>query len=385
MTHTTPHQHISILGVTGSIGASTLRLVEFYPQRFSLRAITAQDNIDKLIEIALKFQPQHVAIGNDTHYLRLKEALAHTNITVAAGKEAITDAASIPADTIVAAIVGIAGLAPTLRAIEQGTRVALANKESLVSAGQIMMRAVTQYGTTLLPVDSEHNAIFQILHTEHNQHLEHITLTASGGPLRHTPYEALAHITPAQAIAHPKWSMGAKISVDSATLMNKGLELIEAAHIFALPPEKLACVVHPQSIIHGLAHYSDGSVLAHMALPDMITPLAHCLAWPERIALPIPKLDLVTLGSLSFEAPDMHRFPCLQLALEALRVGGAAPTIANAANEIAVAAFLDGRIGFMDIPAHIAHTLEHLHHTPAPQSLEDVLAIDCAAREKHTK
>lgn len=379
MTATAPHR-LTILGVTGSIGASTLRIVSLYPERFALQAITAQDNVEKLIEICLSYHPKHAVIGNVNHYARLKDALAHTSITVAAGQEAICDAASLPADTVVAAIVGIAGLAPTLRAIEQGTRVALANKESLVSAGHIMMQSVARHDATLLPVDSEHNAIFQILHTPHNPQLEKITLTASGGPFRHTSLEKLHHITPAEAIAHPKWSMGAKISVDSATLMNKGLELIEASHLFALPPEQLDCVIHPQSIIHGLAHYSDGSVLAHMALPDMITPLASCLAWPDRMSLDIPKLDLMTLGTLEFEAPDRTRFPCLLLAYAAMQAGGAAPVILNAANEMAVAAFLSHAIGFMDISKHIAYVLHHMHDYPAPTSLEDVMHIDSAAR-----
>lgn len=382
MTISTPHR-VSILGVTGSIGASTLRILDQHPNRFTLQAITAQDNIEKLIEICLAYHPQHAAIGNESHYARLKEALAHTSITISAGTEALCDAASLPADTVVAAIVGIAGLAPTLRAIEQGARVALANKESLVSAGDIMMRSVARHNATLLPVDSEHNAIFQILNTAHNPQLEKITLTASGGPFRHTSLENLHHITPAQAIAHPKWSMGAKISVDSATLMNKGLELIEASHLFALPPAQLDCVIHPQSIIHGLAHYSDGSVLAHMALPDMITPIASCLAYPDRIPLAIPKLDLMTLGALEFEAPDTSRFPCLSLAYDAMRAGGAAPIILNAANEIAVAAFLNNSIGFMDIPKHIASVINSMHDTPAPASLEEVMLIDHAARAQN--
>ncbi len=374
---------LTILGATGSIGSSTLRIVRAHPKRFQVAVLTAQDNVESLIEIAREFRPKLAVIGNAKYYIALQQGLAGLDIEVAAGQAAILDAVARPSDMVVAAIVGTAGLAPVMTAIKRGATIALANKESLVAAGMLVMNAAVRYGAVLLPVDSEHNAIFQIYHARDNAYLDKITLTASGGPLRTWSVDALQRVTPAQAVAHPNWSMGAKISVDSATLMNKGLELIEAMHLFALAPEKLGVVVHPQSIIHGLAHYQDGSVLAQMGLPDMITPIAVCLAYPERFALDIPKLDLAALKQLDFEAPDEARFPCLRLAIDAMRTGGGVPTILNAANETAVAKFLAGEIGFTDIARHIEMVLERLHREiNAPlMSLEDVLALDALARK----
>lgn len=373
---------LTILGVTGSIGSSTLRIVRAYPERFSVAVMTAQDNVEALIALVHEFKPTLAVIGNAAHYATLKEAVAGLGVQVAAGEAALADAARAPSDMVIAAIVGTAGLAPVMAAVQRGATVALANKEALVAAGDLVMAEAARCGATLLPIDSEHNAIFQIYHARDAAYLDKITLTASGGPLRTWDAAAIATVTPQQAVAHPNWSMGAKISVDSATLMNKGLELMEAKHLFALPADKLDVVVHPQSIIHGLAHYHDGSVLAQMGLPDMITPIAVCLAYPQRVALPIPKLDLAAIARLDFEAPDMVRFPCLALALDAMRRGGGAPTILNAANEVAVAKFLRCECGFMDIPRHIEQALNALHAEAALNlsALEDVLALDARAR-----
>ncbi len=377
-TQTTP-KSLTVLGATGSIGQSTLRLVEQHPERFSLDILTAHDNVEALAELARRFSPRQVVIGNEAHYAALKGALANTSVEVAAGEEALIAAAAAPCDFVMAAIVGAAGLAPTLAAIQAGRTVGLANKECLVAAGELVMRSCRQSGATLLPVDSEHNAIFQVIECNHNDDIEKVILTASGGPLREMDAQSLTQVTPEQAVAHPNWSMGAKISVDSATLMNKGLEVIEAHHLFSLPPEKLEVVVHPESIVHSFVHFVDGSVIAQMSPPDMIIPIAHTLHWPERHGFDAPKLDMVSIGSLHFEAPDHARFPCLGLAYDAMKAGQSMPAVLNAANEVAVHAFLDKRIGFTDIQRVIGQTLD----SSSPQgyaSLEDIQSIDAKAR-----
>lgn len=371
---------LSILGSTGSIGCNTLDVMSQHRERYDIVALTAQDNVDKLIEQALAIAPKYVAIGNEAHYHTLKKALVGTNIEIAAGAAAIEQAASMSADWIMAAIVGFAGLKPTLNAIEQGAHVALANKECLVCAGELMQATAARSGATLLPVDSEHNAIFQLFDTARSEQIEKVVLTASGGPFRDFTIEQLQRVTPAQAVKHPNWSMGAKISVDSATLMNKGLELIEAYHLFPLTPSQLGVVVHPESIIHSMVYYCDGSVLAQLATPDMRIPIAHTLGWPERLKLSTPALDLAQVGSLHFEAPDEARFPCLALAKSALNAGNAATITLNAANEIAVESFLNGSLRFMDIAGVVEHTLNRIKHTSVT-TLEEIITLDAAARQ----
>jgi 1-deoxy-D-xylulose-5-phosphate reductoisomerase len=348
--------------------------------------LTANRNVEELIQVARRVKPRLAVIGDTAGYQTLRDGLAGTGIEVAAGRQAIIDAATRPADWIMAAIVGAAGLAPTLAAVAQGTTVAIANKECLVCAGDHMMDLVRRKGTTLLPVDSEHNAIFQVFDSHRPEGIEKITLTASGGPFRTATMAQMESATPAQAIAHPNWQMGAKISVDCATYMNKGLELIEAYHLFPVNKDQIDVVIHPQSVIHSMVSYTDGSVLAQMASPDMRTPIAYALGWPDRIHAPVPRLDLVQIGQLTFEAPDFSRFPALRLAKEALAMGGGAPTVLSAANEIAVAAFLDGKIGFLDIARIVEQTLEAGGNNgmgqwlrPLP-GLEDILGADAAAR-----
>jgi 1-deoxy-D-xylulose-5-phosphate reductoisomerase len=323
-------------------------------------------------------------IGNPTLYAPLKQALAGTKVEVAAGVDAITQAAMRPSDIVMVAIVGAASLVPALRAVERGATVALANKECVVAAGAVFRRAIEKSGAAVVPVDSEHNAVFQVLNVADENELERVTLTASGGPFRGWDRAQMEKVTPAQAVAHPNWSMGAKISVDSATLMNKGLELIEAHYLFALPPEKLSVLVHPQSVVHCLVSYADGSTLAHLSAPDMRTPIAHALAWPRRIVSPSRRLDLASLGQLTFERPNPEVFPSLRLAQDCLRAGGLTPTILNAANEIAVDAFLTRGLGFLDIPRAVEATLEAFgargHNVP-PANLDAVLAADKEARE----
>ncbi len=371
---------ISILGSTGSIGTTTLSIVRQHARQFHVEAITGSNNVALLIEQALEFRPRYVAIANEDKYPLLKEALAGKGMEVAAGEAAVLEAAARPADWIMAGIVGIAGLKPVLCAIEQGATIALANKECLVSAGEIMRRACARSGATLLPVDSEHNAIFQALGERGLEGVEAITLTASGGPFLRMDAQALAQVTPKQALAHPNWKMGPKITVDSASMMNKGLEVIEAWHFFPIDKKQIRVLVHPQSIIHSLVHYVDGSVLAQMSLPDMATPIAHTMGYPARLEIDVPRLDLASVATLQFEQPDTERFPCLQLAYEALHAGGAAPAILNAANEAAVAAFLENTLRFIDIPRVIDYVLSALALS-APQSLQDVLEIDRRARE----
>tara|TARA_R110000824_G_scaffold155226_6_gene327718 strand:- start:4677 stop:5882 length:1206 start_codon:yes stop_codon:yes gene_type:complete len=372
---------VSVLGSTGSIGVSTLDLIAREPERFDLVAITAHKNVARLIEQARALRPQFAVIGDMLLYDDLKAGLEGTGIEVAAGRNAVIEAALRPADWVMAGIVGTAGLAPTLAAVRRGASVALANKECLVSAGPLFLAEVAKSGATLLPVDSEHNAIFQVLETERLHAVDKIILTASGGPFRTATLDEMARATPAQAVAHPQWDMGAKISVDSATLMNKGLELIEAHYLFPVGEERLDIVIHPESIIHSMVAYMDGSVLAQLGAPDMRTPISYALAWPERMATPCARLNLAEIGALTFAEPDPVRFPALRLAREALKAGGMMPTILNAANEIAVAAFLGGHIGFLDIAKTVEKVLEQgLADNAEPSDLDEIYEIDRIAR-----
>jgi 1-deoxy-D-xylulose-5-phosphate reductoisomerase len=373
----------TILGATGSVGRSTLDLIGRNRDRFQVLALTAGRDVAGLAELARTFRPERAVIADDSLLGALREALSGTGIEASAGPEAIEEAAASGADLTMAAIVGTAGLRPVMRALEGGNTVALANKEALVSAGALMMQAAAASGAQMLPVDSEHNAIFQCFDRARPDSVRRIIVTASGGPFRTWPIERMRAATPAQAVAHPNWSMGAKISVDSATLMNKGLELIEAFHLFPVSAEALEVVVHPQSVIHSLVEYVDGSVLAQLGAPDMRVPIAHCLAWPERMETPCERLDLVAIGALDFEAPDLQRFPALALARQALADGGAKPAILNAANEIGVAAFLEGRIGFLDIAALVGEVLSG-YSPAAPSSIDEVLEIDREARRAAT-
>jgi 1-deoxy-D-xylulose-5-phosphate reductoisomerase len=370
---------ITILGATGSVGSSTLDLIGRDPERYEIVALTAHKDVAGLAEQARRFRARRAVIGDETLLGALREALAGSEVEAAAGKVAIVEAAASGADWTMAAIVGTAGLAPVMRALEGGGTVALANKEALVSAGALMTRAAAASGATLLPVDSEHNAVFQCFDRARPESVRRIILTASGGPFRTWPIERIRAATAAEAIAHPIWSMGAKISVDSATLMNKGLELIEAYHLFPVGAEAIEIVVHPQSVVHSLVEYIDGSVLAQLGAPDMRVPIAYTLAWPERMETPCQRLDLVSLGILEFEAPDLERFPALGLARAALSQGGAKPAILNAANEVAVASFLESRVAFLDIAAVVGAVLDR-YDPPAPSTIDDVLAIDREAR-----
>ena len=370
---------ITILGATGSIGRSTLDLVGRNPDKYRCVALTANSNVVELAEAARKFRPDVAVVADVNAYGALKEALSGTGIEAAAGPEAVAEAAERPSDWVMSAIVGAAGLQPTLKAVERGATVALANKESLVCAGDLVTRAANDSGGRLLPVDSEHNAIHQVFDYERPERVARVILTASGGPFRERTLEEMAQVTRAQALSHPVWSMGAKISIDSATLMNKGLELIEAHHLFPVSVDQLDVLVHPQSVVHSLVEYVDGSVLAQLGTPDMRTPIAYTLAWPDRIETPCKRLDLAAIGKLTFEAPDLKRFPALNLAWSALRAGEGAPAVLNAANEIAVQAFLDGRIGFLDIAAIVADVLDKLG-APGIATLADVMAVDADAR-----
>ncbi|HZU64547.1 MAG TPA: 1-deoxy-D-xylulose-5-phosphate reductoisomerase [Novosphingobium sp.] len=380
MTHPHTPRSISVLGATGSIGASTLDLIRRNRADWRVVALTANGNAAALAELAREFAAEVAVVADEAALPALREALAGTGIAAAAGTAALVEAAARPADLTMAAIVGCAGLAPTMAAIEQGRTVALANKEALVSAGEVMLAAVRAHGTTLLPVDSEHNAIFQCLSGNKTDHVRWITLTASGGPFRDWSLEQLHTATPAQAIKHPNWSMGAKISVDSATMMNKGLEFIEAYHLFPVGLDRLRIIVHPQSIIHSMVEYVDGSTLAQLGPSDMRVPIASCLAWPERMATPLSsQLDLAAIGELTFRAPDETRFPATRLARQAAHAGGGIPAVLNAANEVAVDAFLKGRIGFTRIAAMVEDVLGR-YAPPPPVALEDVHAVDHEAR-----
>ncbi|WP_293553842.1 1-deoxy-D-xylulose-5-phosphate reductoisomerase [Parvibaculum sp.] len=372
---------VSVLGSTGSIGVSTLDLIERDRERFDLVALTAHKNVASLIEQARRLRPQFAVIGDLLLYDELKAGLEGTGIEVGAGRDAVIEAALRPAEWVMAGIVGTAGLAPTLAAVRRGAAVALANKECLVSAGALFLAEVSRSGATLLPVDSEHNAIFQVLEADKLHTVDRIILTASGGPFRTWSLDEMALATPKQAVAHPKWDMGAKISVDSATLMNKGLELIEAHYLFPVGEPRLEIIIHPESIIHSMVGYVDGSVLAQLGSPDMRTPISYALAWPNRMPTPCARLNLSEIAKLTFEEPDPVRFPALRLAREALRAGGAAPTILNAANEIAVAAFLGGHIGFLDIAAIVESVLTRgVKSGGRPADLEEIYEIDRIAR-----
>lgn len=370
---------VTILGATGSVGTSTLDLVERAPDRFRVLALTANCDVDRLAAAAIRTRASLAVVADEGCLSALRAALAGTDVRAAGGAAAVEEAAAMGADWTMGAIVGCAGLRSTLAAVARGGTVVLANKEPLVSAGDLILAAAEASGATLLPADSEHNAIFQCLDPSRPEGVRRIILTASGGPFRDWTFDRMQVATPEQAVAHPNWSMGAKISVDSATLMNKGLELIEAARLFPVPHDRIEIVIHPQSVIHSLVDHVDGSMLAQLGPSDMRVPIAHCLAWPERMATPMAPLDLVAIGKLEFEEPDPQRFPALRLAREALDAGGARPAILNAANEIAVAAFLAGHISFLEIAAIVAHTLDRFVPA-APRTLDDVLAVDAEAR-----
>ncbi len=370
---------VTILGATGSVGTSTLDLIAQAPDAFDVVALTAQNDVDGLAAAARATRAGLAVIGNEAHFGALCDALAGTDTEVAAGRGAIIEAARRGADWTMASIVGSAGLSPVMAALEGGGTVALANKEALVSAGALMTRAARESGARLLPVDSEHNAVFQCLDHQAPERVARIILTASGGPFRDWSLDAMASVTPAQAVKHPNWSMGAKISVDSATMMNKGLELIEAFHLFPVGTDRLDILVHRQSVVHSMVEYIDGSVIAQLGTPDMRTPIAYALAWPDRMETPCERLDLARIGRLDFEAADMVRFPAIAIARAAMEAGGARPAVLNAANEEAVAAFLAGRIGFLDIAAIVRDTLDR-YDPPAPATLDDVFVIDREAR-----
>jgi len=370
---------VSILGATGSIGRSTLDLVERGGDAFEVLALTARSDVAGLADAARRTRARRAVIGDETLYSALRDALAGSDTEAAAGCDAICEAATMGADWTMAAIVGTAGLKPVMSALRQGRTVALANKESLVLAGDLMTRAAEGAGATLLPVDSEHNAVFQCFPHEDPSRVRRIILTASGGPFRTLSQEEMARVTPAQAVKHPNWSMGAKISVDSATLMNKGLELIEAHHLFPVGNDKLSVLVHPQSVVHSLVEYVDGSMLAQLGPPDMRTPIAHTLAWPQRMRTPVEPLDLAKIARLDFEEPDLDRFPALSLALQAMKAGGARPGVLNAANEEAVAAFLAGRIGFLDIALIVDKVLSG-YDPGSPETIDEALMLDAETR-----
>ena len=372
---------IAILGATGSIGKSTLDLVERSPERFEIVAVTAATNVEALAEIARRTGAKLAVIADEARRGELEARLAGTDCRVEGGQEGLIEAAAAEADLVIAAIVGCAGLMPVMAAVEAGRTVALANKEALVTAGELMIGAAARHCATILPVDSEHNAIFQCLAGSRSEDVSKIVLTASGGPFRTASAETMQSATPAAAVAHPNWSMGAKISVDSATLMNKGLELIEAHYLFGLPSERIDIVIHPQSVIHSLVEFIDGSMLAQLGSADMRIPIAYALAWPERIETPAQRLDLTAIARLDFEAPDLQRFPALRLAREALEAGGATPIVLNAANEVAVERFLAAGIGFTDIVASIENALHRADFAP-PNSIAEVLEIDGAVRTR---
>jgi len=377
---------ITILGSTGSIGVNTLDVIaharkHYGDHVFPIAALTAGGNVEKLIEQARAIKPRRAVIGDEKLYSALKQGLAGTGIEIAAGRAAVVEAASMPSDFVMVAIMGAAAIEPALAAIRRGVIVALANKECVVAAGKVFHDALVKSGAQVIPVDSEHNAIFQVLGSGDAGEVDMVTITASGGPFREWPLEKMRAATVEQAVAHPNWAMGRKISLDSATLMNKGLELIEAHFLFALPPEKLSVMVHPQSIVHCLVSYDDGTTMAHLSAPDMRTPIAHALGWPRRIASPSRRLDLAALGQLAFHRPAHDRFPALGLAIDSMKSGGLAPTVLNAANEIAVQAFLDHRIGFLDISRVVGATLDADNGSNGMAGdLDTVLGTDARAR-----
>ena len=374
---------VTLLGATGSIGSSTVDLLKRGNGRYRVEAVTARGNAAALAQLARELGARFAAVADPNAYRELRDALAGTGIEAAGGEQALIEAAERPADWVMAAISGSVGLKPTLAAAKRGATVALANKECLVCAGAMFMRTAASAGASVLPVDSEHNAIFQALSAGHRDDVSRVVLTASGGPFRNWSLEAMRNATLEQALKHPNWSMGPKNTIDSATMMNKSLELIEAHHLFAMEPERLGVLVHPQSIVHGLVEYRDGSVVAQLGAPDMRIPIAHCLAWPERIDGPAARLDLAKIGALNFEEPDPIRFPALALGRRALETGGAAPTILNAANEVAVAAFVGRRLGFGGIAALVEATLDAADRRSAmaePENIDEALAVDQLAR-----
>jgi len=374
---------ISILGATGSIGTSTLDLIKREPERYRVESISARRNAAALGKIAREVGARHAVVADHAAYRELKDALSGSRIEAAAGEDALVEAAQRPADWVMAAISGAVGLKPTLAAVERGATVALANKECLVCAGGLFMRSAAKFGARILPVDSEHNAVFQALGSGNWGDVRRVILTASGGPFRTWSLDAINAATPEQALKHPNWSMGPKITIDSATLMNKGLEIIEAHHLFALPSEQIDVLVHPQSVVHGLVEFRDGSVVAQLGSPDMRIPIAHCLAWPRRIDGPAARLDLAAVKQLTFEAPDLERFPALGLARRAMETGGAAPTVLNAADEVAVSEFLAGRISFPAIVALVEATLDMAAKRgllAEPTGIDAALAVDHIAR-----
>jgi 1-deoxy-D-xylulose-5-phosphate reductoisomerase len=374
-------RRISILGATGSIGSSTLDLIEANPDRFKVRALTAASNVAALADAARRTGADLAVVADEANYAELREALAGSDCEAAAGQAALVEAARLETDLVIAAIVGCAGLHPAMAAIEAGHTVGLANKEALVAAGTLMTDAAVRTGATILPVDSEHNAIFQCLAGDRVDHVARLILTASGGPFRSWTAERMAAATPEQAVAHPNWSMGAKVSVDSATLMNKGLELIEAHHLFGVGPDRLDVVIHPQSVVHSLVEFIDGSMLAQLGPADMRVPIAYVLGWPDRLANSVQRLDLTAVAKLDFERPDYARFPALRLARNALEAGGAAPIVLNASNEVAVELFLAKRIKFNEIPEMVERALDRFSGTTAPD-LESVMALDRRARDE---
>jgi len=385
--HPKLHRRVTVLGSTGSVGVNTLDLIEFAGARgealVEIEALTANSNVALLAEQAKKFRPRFVAIGDASKKEELKDALSGFDVEIGAGAEAVEEAGARDADWVMAAIVGAAGLKPTLNAAKRGAAIALANKECLVCAGDVVMEAIRAHGGALLPVDSEHNAIFQVFDFERPSRISRLILTASGGPFRTWSTSEMTSVTPAQAVAHPNWSMGAKISVDSATMMNKGLELIEASHIFPIGHEKIEILVHPQSVIHSMVEYVDGSVLAQLGTPDMRIPIASTFAWPDRTPTPSARLNFAEVAKLTFEAPDLERFPSLRLAREAVHRGGVYPATLNAANEAAVASFLAGKLKFLDIAAVCEHVLDQIGRRNGPaklSSLDEAMAADSEAR-----
>jgi 1-deoxy-D-xylulose-5-phosphate reductoisomerase len=374
---------VTLLGATGSIGSNTVDLLKRGPGRYRVEAVTAHRNGTALAQIARELRARFAAVADPRAYRELKDALAGSGIEAASGESALIEAAERPAEWVMAAISGSVGLRPTLAAAKRGATVALANKECLVCAGGLFMRTAAATGASVLPVDSEHNAIFQALSAGRREDVSRVMLTASGGPFRMWTLEAMRAATVEQALKHPNWSMGPKNTIDSATMMNKSLELIEAHHLFAIEPARLGVLVHPQSIVHGLVEYRDGSVVAQLGAPDMRIPIAHCLAWPNRIDGPAARLDLARIATLTFEEPDLLRFPALVLGRRALETGGAAPTVLNAANEIAVSAFAGRQLGFGGIAALVEATLEaaeRRHANAEPQTIDEALAIDHMAR-----
>jgi len=374
---------LTVLGATGSIGRSTLDLLMRNKDRFEVEALVANSDVAGLADLARKANARCAVLADASKGKALAEALAGSGIAHGAGECAVLEAATRPADMVVAAIVGAAGLRPTMAALAPGRTIALANKECLVSAGEVFMKAAARVKASVLPVDSEHNAIFQVLEERNRADLEKIIITASGGPFRTFSRSDMADVTPEQALKHPNWDMGARITIDSATMMNKGLELIEARHLFSVTPDQLDVLVHPQSVVHGLVQYKDGSLLAQLGSPDMRTPIAHCLAWPDRMETPVERLDLAAIGALHFEKPDLERFPALALAIEAMKHGGGATAVLNAADEVAVDAFLKKRLGYLQIAEAVRTVIEVMDsggELGEPADVDDALRLDRQAR-----